>query len=82
MAPVARALGRRPLDLALHGGEDYELLFTVPRSKIAMLETKMAHYTGCTPHRIGTVAKGRGVQMREGKAFKPLRDGGYEHFRG
>jgi len=79
---VARSLGRRPLDMALHGGEDYELLFTVPKRAIGLVEAKMAHYTSCTPHRIGTVVAGKGVRLRQGKAIKPLRDGGYEHFRG
>lgn len=82
LAAVAKRLGRQPLDLALHGGEDYELLFTVPPRQIELVETKMAHYAACTPHRIGTVAKGKGVQLRQGSAFKALRDGGYEHFRG
>jgi thiamine-monophosphate kinase len=37
---VANLCGRRALDpllLALHGGEDFELLFTVPQDKVAAL---------------------------------------------
>jgi thiamine-monophosphate kinase len=78
---VARALGRRPLDLALDGGEDYELLFTVPPRALRLVEEKMAHYTGCAPKRIGSVSRGRGVRAREGGRVQALPDGGYEHFR-
>jgi thiamine-monophosphate kinase len=81
LEPLARKLGRRAIDLALHGGEDYELLFTVPPAKAALVMAKMDHYTGTSPVRIGTVARGRGVRARSGGGWRPLADGGYEHFK-
>lgn len=78
---VARALRRDPLDLALEGGEDYELLFTVPRSKIALVCAKMDHYAGCAPAQIGWVEAGRGVRARMDGRWRRLADGGYEHFK-
>lgn len=78
---VARALKKDALHLAFHGGEDYELLFTVPRAKAGLVEAKMAHYTGCEPVCIGVCAKGKGVRLQGERGWKALPDGGYEHFR-
>jgi thiamine-monophosphate kinase len=78
---VSLALGKAPWHLALQGGEDYELLFTVPRAKLPLIEAKMAHYTGCAPLRIGTVVRGKGVRLRGPRGWQALPDGGYEHFR-
>jgi thiamine-monophosphate kinase len=78
---LARALRRDPLDLALNGGEDYELLFTVPRSKAGLVASKMDHYAGCAPAQIGWVEAGRGVQARRNGRWGRLADGGYEHFK-
>ena len=55
-------------DRALHGGEDYELLFTLPANKVAPRGTT----------RIGTITKGSA-----GTVFyknKPLEQRGYDHF--
>jgi thiamine-monophosphate kinase len=84
VARVASLQGLRPADFALDGGEDYELLFTVPAGAGARVRDRMAHYTGCAPAAIGVVARGRGVRLRraKGRPFRALRDGGYEHFRG
>jgi thiamine-monophosphate kinase len=81
VAEVARALRREALSFALDGGEDYELLFTVPPAAESEVLAKLEHYGGCEPRRIGVVARGSGVRARRGGRFLPLRDGGYEHFR-
>ena len=66
------------LQLALHGGEDYELLFTAP----AMLSVD--HIEGVPVTRIGEIValrKGRpAVQLIGGKHSQELRRGGWEHF--
>lgn len=71
------ATGKEPvgLDLALHGGEDYELLFTsaadVPR-----------RVAGVRVTRIGRITKSRGMRLvgMDGKS-RPLKAQGWEHFK-
>jgi thiamine-monophosphate kinase len=62
------------LDQALHGGEDYELLFTLsPRAH------PPAAFAGVPLTRIGTMRKGRAGEVRlAGRRLYPL---GYDHFR-
>jgi thiamine-monophosphate kinase len=60
------------LDQALHGGEDYELLFTA-RGDVP------AEFDGIPLTRIGTIRKGRpGDILLDGAALPPL---GYDHLR-
>jgi thiamine-monophosphate kinase len=62
------------LEQALHGGEDYELLFTAPER--ARVPRK---FQGVPLTRIGTMRKGRaGTVKLDGKPLPPL---GYDHFR-
>jgi thiamine-monophosphate kinase len=73
--PKARLLDNA-IELALHGGEDYELLFTAPRSRRVPL-----HIAGVKITRIGEMVRGRNLQIvRNGKVERlvPL---GWEHFR-
>ncbi|TCK72564.1 thiamine-phosphate kinase [Acidipila rosea] len=65
------------LALALHGGEDYELLFTAsPKAKIP------GKIAGVAIHPIGRMLRrGSGVQLRTGKTRTPLAPQGWEHFR-
>lgn len=70
------------LELAWSGGEDYELLFTVPSSKESLLADVSAE-CGLELTRIGTIAppeSGLQIADREGRLKKPLR-GGFNHFR-
>jgi thiamine-monophosphate kinase len=48
------------LNFALHGGDDYELLFTVPRKKANRLP---ASFEGVTLTRIGEITSGRSIQV-------------------
>jgi len=66
--------------LALGGGDDYELVFTVPPSAERSLETALADGVRIT--RIGEIVSGSGVRcLRDGR---PVDAGipGYDHFAG
>ena len=79
--PISSALerfARDPLALALNGGEDYELLFTVKPAKSAAVE-QLASKFRLT--RIGRITAGKKIFLiGPGKKKKPLRSGGFEHF--
>jgi thiamine-monophosphate kinase len=64
--PIAKGA---TLQHALHGGEDYELLFTVPKSIPIPQKT----------HQIGTIAKGPAGQVNY--HGQPLPPHGWDHFR-
>lgn len=65
------------LQVALHGGEDYELLFTAPRGK--RVPSRIA---GIPITQIGHITRGRKIFLRDrggvGYELEPL---GWEHFR-
>ena len=66
------------LGLALHGGEDYQLLFTVPAAKAA----KIPRHFGRIPlHCIGEIRASRGINMvtPDGETL-PVEAHGYDHF--
>ncbi|OEU50109.1 MAG: thiamine-phosphate kinase [Desulfobacterales bacterium S3730MH5] len=69
-----------PLQWALHGGEDYELLFTaspVDRKEIESLTVKVS---SAPATRIGTITGEDGIWLERGKGKEPFRPGGYVHF--
>ena len=78
---VTELCGRRaldPLQLALHGGEDFELLFTVKPSDVVKLPRKV---DGTQITRIGEIKiSNEGVQIREGARIWDLHPGGWKHF--
>lgn len=69
----------RPVDLqyALHGGEDYELLFTAPANR--RVPSRIA---GVPITQIGQITRGRKIFLRNraGIGYE-LKPGGWEHFR-
>lgn len=76
---ACRRLGPPGRLLAATGGEDYELLFTVPPARLARLERARL---GCRVTRIGTVVQGGGVTVVDsrGRTVRPRR-AGFDHFR-
>ena len=78
---VVELCGRRaldPLQLALHGGEDFELLFTVKPADVARLPRRV---DGVGITRIGEVTKeADGVKISEGSRVWELNPGGWKHF--
>lgn len=78
---VVELCGRRaldPLQLALHGGEDFELLFTVNPGDVARLPRRV---DGTQITRIGEVTiHADGVRISEGSRIWELNPGGWKHF--
>ena len=78
---VVELCGRRaldPLQLALHGGEDFELLFTVRPGDVSRLPRKV---DGTQITRVGEITnQNEGVQIREGARIWDLNPGGWKHF--
>ena len=70
-----------PVEMALHGGEDFELLFSVPRSKSRIFEdTYPSHFPKVT--RIGRLTRDAGKiwLLEQGKDRSLLLEHGYDHF--
>jgi len=79
---VAAALRRDPLAWAVEGGEDYELLFTVPPERANALAAGFGLETGVPITVIGTItADPARVLVLPGGAERPLA-GGWRHFGG
>lgn len=70
-----------PLNLALNGGEDFELLFAVP-GKLAAKFVKAYPKKFPRASRIGILTASKRIILREapGKFARPLADGGFDHF--
>ncbi len=78
--PLARLAKTGPevaLQFALHGGEDYELLFTVPARK--RVPSRIA---GVAVRPIGVVTRGRKIFLRDKEGMRQeLLAQGWEHFK-
>ena len=80
MSPKVGSWVERPLlDYGLNGGEDYELLFTVPRGRRRQVPGRL-HGLGI--HEIGCITDEPGAcRIRERGSLRPLSPGGFDHFR-
>jgi len=67
--------------LALSGGDDYELCFTVPRARVYEIDA-IASRVGVALTRVGTVEPGTGLRLRQPDSTisVTMDDAGYRHF--
>jgi thiamine-monophosphate kinase len=67
-------------DLALAGGDDYELCFTVPPAMVADVQTDLARL-GCGATRIGRMVEAAGVRVRDAQGqWLEATHQGWDHF--
>ncbi len=77
----AGTLGVDPLALALGGGEDYELLATLPPGSVAAARGALRERFGVPLAEIGTVVEGAGVVAVDAQGREsPLEPVGWDHF--
>lgn len=76
---LAEALDQDPTAVALWGGEDYELLASLPPQAALKLGPK-AVVAGIPITRIGEVEDGTGVALRSPTGTRPLLAAGFRHF--
>jgi thiamine-monophosphate kinase len=79
---IAVALQREPLTFALHGGEDFELCFTVPPGGLRDIQVAFQQQFHCPLTQVGVIQAGTDVLLGlpDGTADAlPAR--GYDHFR-
>lgn len=66
-----------PLALALHGGEDFELLFTVPQDKVPLLPRSRG---GVPVTEIGRITRSKGLFLLQDGKKRSLQPRGFKHF--
>jgi thiamine-monophosphate kinase len=77
LSGAIRRFEKKPDGLALHGGEDYQLLFTLSPKKLPGLVALQKEFS---LHRIGRMTRRKGIFVIDLKGRKhPLKAGGYEH---
>jgi thiamine-monophosphate kinase len=85
VSPLVKAaspcLNRDPLDLALKGGEDYQLLFTLPPEKQEALLPAFAGAGLPPPLPLGEVTTGNRVLLVTEKGREDISGSGFDHFR-
>jgi thiamine-monophosphate kinase len=67
-----------PVELALHGGDDYELLFTVKRRNLGRIPRS---FQGIALTEIGEITGAKAIQLVQSDRAKPLVPRGWDPFR-
>jgi len=74
-----RLTGLDPIGLQLRGGEDYQLIFTMPPEREETLFLACASEGLLEPRRIGLIREGAGVWLLQNEVAKEITFQGYEH---
>jgi thiamine-monophosphate kinase len=79
---AAKMTGKTPLELALSGGEDYELCFTIPNKSVEKIISKIEHKTKTPVNIVGEILSkesGQLLVLKNGEII-PLQSSGWDHF--
>jgi thiamine monophosphate kinase len=68
------------VELALHGGEDYELLAAVPSDAVEEARRVIVERFGTRLAEIGEITEGRDLVAVRGDRASPLEPRGWDHF--
>lgn len=78
---IAATLNSEPLEMALSGGEDFELLFTVDESQSKPDVYSLSSRAGISVTRIGSISAEQGVRLVDATGqTRELSPEGWEHF--
>jgi thiamine-monophosphate kinase len=84
LSPALRAaanlLKTAPLQLALTGGEDYQLLFSVPKDQIKKMEIQVVKQFMRPVYPIGEIISGQKIFIKSSKRVRMLKETGFDHF--
>jgi thiamine-monophosphate kinase len=78
--PAAASAGPGGLEMALGGGDDYQLCFTVPAERAGALATA-ARAWPVAPVQVGVIRPGSGLEIRRAGVAVPGPARGWDHFR-
>ena len=81
-AAIAPLYGDDPLDYALDGGEDYELLAAIAPRAFAHLARRYHAHFGAPLHALGRFGEGNGVAVRKPSGEQRLPSAGWDHLAG
>jgi thiamine-monophosphate kinase len=81
-AEAAGRLGASPVELAVAGGEDYELLFAVPPRRRRAFQAAVARAGEAPATRIGALTRARDLLVEADGRRRVLTTVGFQHFAG
>jgi len=77
---LAAEYDQRAADFILYGGEDYELLFTIPSERRGTVPSRVTTKTGTKITEIGRIVEENRVELEKGGEVSLLPRRGYDHF--
>jgi len=80
LAHLAEALGLDELELALSGGEDYELLAAMPAEAVEGARRELSEVFGVSLTEVGEITPEGLVAVDAGGTERPLEPRGWDHF--
>jgi thiamine-monophosphate kinase len=79
LAAFAELAGRDRVEMALAGGDDYELLFTTPADRAGRFADPPAEW-GVSVRRVGRIESGEGAFLEEARGLRSIDDLGFDHY--